>query len=331
MDGALGHIAHLADLGGAGAGKDAVGQHIDVELPQVQAAGHDLHGLLGPEHLRPVLQQGLPCRHNKIHDPAALLAVGIKAEWAAPYAPPIVLRGAHSSPRVVCLYFTTKAAASQGQELAKKICSACRKTTRSRGNPFLPAVAGQKFLPPGIPLGTKFGAEPRTSPQSGSHTLSAKFPCMCPVHPHMSAGQDFFDSLGKKDLLLPVDKTARRGYNKNDIIKLALYVYLFLRIDLYQRAWTVRAGGEQGAENGLGAARARGKSAKPATGAPVTASGCRAMGPPCRRSIEAVPRKGAVNQGGTTEAFCSRPCRFFRPVGTGVFLFRPGPSSNLTL
>ena len=27
--------------------------------------------------------------------------------------------------------------------------AACRKTTRSRGNPFLPAVAGQKFLPPG--------------------------------------------------------------------------------------------------------------------------------------------------------------------------------------
>ena len=158
--------------------------------------------------------------------------------------------GAHSSPRVVCLYFTTKAAASQGQELAKK------------------------------------------------------------------------------DLLLPVDKTARRGYNKNDIIKLAVKRRVGLRIDLYQRAWTVRAGGEQGAENGLGAARARGKSAKPATGAPVTASGCRAMGPPCRRSIEAVPRKGAVNQGGTTEAFCSRPCRFFGPVGAGVFLFRPGPSPN---
>ena len=69
------------------------------------------------------------------------------------------------------------------------------KAPRSRGNPFLPAYAGQKFLPPGIPLGTKLSAEPRTSPQSGSHTLSAQFPCMCPVHPHMSAGRDFFDSL----------------------------------------------------------------------------------------------------------------------------------------
>src|SRR5699024_9552984 len=27
---------------------------------------------------------------------------------------------------------------------------------------------------------------------AASHTLSAKFPCMCPVHPHMSAGRDFF-------------------------------------------------------------------------------------------------------------------------------------------
>ena len=34
--------------------------------------------------------------------------------------------------------------------------SACRNATRSRGNPFLSAYAGQKFLPPGIPLGTKF-------------------------------------------------------------------------------------------------------------------------------------------------------------------------------
>ena len=26
---------------------------------------------------------------------------------------------------------------------------------------------------------------------AASHTPGAKFPCMCPVHPHMSAGQDF--------------------------------------------------------------------------------------------------------------------------------------------
>ena len=35
-------------------GKNAVGQHIDMELPQVEAGRHDLHGLLHPEHLCPV-------------------------------------------------------------------------------------------------------------------------------------------------------------------------------------------------------------------------------------------------------------------------------------
>ena len=98
------------------------------------------------------------------------------------------------------------------------------------------------------------------------------------------------------------------GYNKNDIIKLAVKRRVSSRIDPFQRAWTVEAGGEQGAENGLGAARARGKSTKLATGAPVTASGCTQK--VFCRSIEAAPRKGPVKQGGTTEAFCSRPCRF---------------------
>ena len=75
MGRAGGYIAHLADLGGAGAGKDTIGQHIDVELPQVEAARHDLHGLLHPEHLRTVFQQGLTRRHNKIHDAAAQLFI----------------------------------------------------------------------------------------------------------------------------------------------------------------------------------------------------------------------------------------------------------------
>lgn len=56
---------------------------------------------------------------------------------------------------------------------------------------------------------------------------------------------------------------------------------------------------EQGAENGLGAARAKRKSAKSATGAPVKASGCKRRYE--RRSIEAAARKGTVKQGGTTE------------------------------
>src|SRR5699024_10394839 len=53
--------------------------------------------------------------------------------------------------------------------------------TRSRGNPFLPACAGQKFLPPGIPLGTKLSAEPRTR-RKAARTLSAlNFPVCVPT------------------------------------------------------------------------------------------------------------------------------------------------------
>ena len=55
------------------------------------------------------------------------------------------------------------------------------KATRSRGNPFLPAYAGQKFLPPGIPLGTKLSAEPRTR-RKAARTLSAlNFPVGVPT------------------------------------------------------------------------------------------------------------------------------------------------------
>ena len=73
-----GHVAHLAHLRRTCAGKNAVGQHIDMELPQVEACRHDLHGLLHPEHLCPVLQKGLPSRHDKIHDAAALFPVRIQ-------------------------------------------------------------------------------------------------------------------------------------------------------------------------------------------------------------------------------------------------------------
>ena len=56
-----------------------------------------------------------------------------------------------------------------------------------RGNPFLRAVARQKFLPPNIPLGTKFGAEPRTR-RKAARTLSAPnfpvcVPPVCTCHP----------------------------------------------------------------------------------------------------------------------------------------------------
>ena len=56
--------------------------------------------------------------------------------------------------------------------LAGRACGIQRvaKAPRSRGNPFLPAYAGQKFLPPGIPLGTKLSAEPRTRPCGLAHS-----------------------------------------------------------------------------------------------------------------------------------------------------------------
>ena len=54
------------------------------------------------------------------------------------------------------------------------------KAPRFRGNPFLPAYAGQKFLPPNIPLGTKLSAEPRTR-RKAARTLSAlNFPVCVP-------------------------------------------------------------------------------------------------------------------------------------------------------
>src|SRR5699024_7531503 len=63
---------------------------------------------------------------------------------------------------------------------SRPVPSAYRSAPRSRGNPFLPAYAGQKFFPPGIPLGTKFGAEPRTR-RKAARTLSApNFPVCVP-------------------------------------------------------------------------------------------------------------------------------------------------------
>ena len=64
-----------------------------------------------------------------------------------------------------------------------------------RGNPFLPAAQDRNSFPlispwgQNLPLNHALGL-------AASHTLSGKFPCMCPVHPHMSAGRDFFNSRG---------------------------------------------------------------------------------------------------------------------------------------
>ena len=71
-----------------------------------------------------------------------------------------------------CLRFSESQKESRSMRRAAFLDdAACRKTTRSRGNPFLRAVAQQKFLPPGIPLGTKFSAETRTR-RKAARTLS---------------------------------------------------------------------------------------------------------------------------------------------------------------
>ena len=71
-------------------------------------------------------------------------------------------------------------------------CSSCHSCAlggthfcaQSRGRNSFPLISpwGQN-LPPNRALGL-----------TASHTLSGKFPCMCPVHPHMSAERDFSDS-----------------------------------------------------------------------------------------------------------------------------------------
>ena len=89
-----------------------------------------------------------------------------------------------------------------------------------------------------------------------------------------------------KNFVLPVDKSGRWGYYKCNITKMAVKRRVGLRIDPYQKARAMEKGRKQEAENGLGAVWARRMSAKSATGAPVTASGCKQH---CCRSIEAVP------------------------------------------
>ena len=64
------------------------------------------------------------------------------------------------------------------------------KATRFRGNPFLPAAQDRNSFPLISPWGQNL-APNRALGLAASHTPGAKFPCMCPVHPHMSAGQDF--------------------------------------------------------------------------------------------------------------------------------------------
>src|SRR5699024_3705361 len=48
--------------------------------------------------------------------------------------------------------------------------SACRTSDTLQGAPISACCAGQKFLPPGILLGTKLSAEPRTRPCGLAHS-----------------------------------------------------------------------------------------------------------------------------------------------------------------
>ena len=79
-----------------------------------------------------------------------------------------------------------------------KTGTAVRRTLQCGGRPFFsvsPAYAGQKFLPPGIPLGTKFGAEPRTR-RKAARTLSApNFPVCVPTVRACRPVGTFFDNL----------------------------------------------------------------------------------------------------------------------------------------
>ena len=83
-----------------------------------------------------------------------------------------------------------------------------------------------------------------------------------------------------------------------------------------QRARMVETGRAQEAEDGSGAARAKGRSLKLATGAPVIAPGCNRH--ISGAAVKAAFREGAVNQGGTTGFLCPRPC--IRVQGRGFFI-----------
>ena len=77
----------------------------------------------------------------------------------------------------------------------KSRCFSVSKTTRFRGNLFLPAAQVRNPFPLISPFWTKFSAEPRTR-RKAARTLSVlNFPVCVLSIPHMSAGQDFFDSL----------------------------------------------------------------------------------------------------------------------------------------
>ena len=62
-----------------------------------------------------------------------------------------------------------------------------------QGEPISARIRGSEILSPWYPPFGQNLAQNRALALTGSHTPCAKFPCMCPTRPHMSAGWDFFD------------------------------------------------------------------------------------------------------------------------------------------
>ena len=64
---------------------------------------------------------------------------------------------------------------------------------------------------------------------SAAGSSSASLSCMCPVHPHMSAGQDFFDNLDQLSTFPALDvenrPARRRGENRRDTISILMCKY----------------------------------------------------------------------------------------------------------
>ena len=60
-----------------------------------------------------------------------------------------------------------------------------------QGEPISACIRRTEIPPPWYPPGGQNLAQNHALGPKASHTLCAKFPCMCPIHPHMSAGWDF--------------------------------------------------------------------------------------------------------------------------------------------
>ena len=60
------NMPYSADRSVLGGSKNAVGQHINMEIHNAEAAGHDLHGVLRAEHLAAIGQHSLAAVHDQI-------------------------------------------------------------------------------------------------------------------------------------------------------------------------------------------------------------------------------------------------------------------------